>query len=104
MMCLRDSPRLFGFGPVGQKTLVKISIESRRTPAERLAEDALGLAHPVDVGRVERRHARVEGGAHAGDGLVLPDLPAVGDPVAVGDRRDHHAGAPEVPRVHGGGS
>ena len=31
-MCLRESPRLFGFGPVGQYTLVKISMESRATP------------------------------------------------------------------------
>ena len=32
MMCLRESPRLFGLGPVGQYTFVKISMESRRTP------------------------------------------------------------------------
>ena len=32
MMCLRDRPRSFGPGPVGQYTLVKISTDSRRTP------------------------------------------------------------------------
>ncbi len=34
MMCLRDSPESLGpLGPVGQYTLVKISSDSRRSPA-----------------------------------------------------------------------
>jgi hypothetical protein len=32
MMCLRDRLRSFGPGPVGQKTFVKISRPSRRSP------------------------------------------------------------------------
>ena len=35
MMCLRDSPQSFlpfGSGPTGQKTLVKTSSDSRRSP------------------------------------------------------------------------
>ena len=31
-MCLRDRPRSFAPGPVGQKTLVHTSMDSRRTP------------------------------------------------------------------------
>ncbi len=104
MMCLRERPRLFGFGPVGQKTLVKISIESRLTPLECPSEHLLGAADPVDVGGVEGGHARVERRVHALDRRVVSDLARMGDPVPVRDRRDHHAAASKMPMLHGAAS
>ena len=42
-MCLRDSPRSFTPGPVGQNTLVKISTDSRRTPCRARPSTASAL-------------------------------------------------------------
>jgi hypothetical protein len=43
-MCLRDSRRCALFGPVGPKTLVKISIDRRRWPFSACPD---GLGHGV---------------------------------------------------------
>jgi len=53
-MCLRDRPRSFGPSPVGQYTLVKTSMDSRRTPcrARPRTSSALPLAYPSAVSKV----------------------------------------------------
>ena len=99
-MCLRDRPRSFGPGPVGQKTLVKISSDSRRTPVQRPAQHRLGPGPGVDVRGVERGDALVERGGDARHGRVLLDLRSVGDPVAVGDLADFQAAAAEMTMFH----
>ena len=101
MMCLRDSPRsLWPLGPVGPKTLVKISSDSRRSPLQRLAEHRLGLGVGVDVGGVEGGDAGVQRRPHAGRGLLVLHLGAVGQPVAVRDFGDLEAGVAEISKVH----
>jgi len=46
--------------------------------AERLAQDALTLAHSIYLGRVEQRHPQVERALHD----VTGDPPGIGVPVA----------------------
>ena len=104
MMCLRDSPLLLGLGPVRQYTLVKISMESRAVPLSARPSTDSAMPEGVDVGRVEGRDAVLERGLHAGEGGVLLDLAAVGDPVAVREGGDVHARAAEVSIVHGPGA
>ena len=91
--CLRDRPRSFGPGPTGQYTLVQISRPSRRWPARARPSTASARRAGVDVGGVEGGDALVQGRLHAGQGGVLFDLVAVGQPVAVRDLRDLQAAA-----------
>jgi hypothetical protein len=99
---LAREPAVVGVRPGGPVHLGEDLDRVAAHAAQRKAEEPLGLALVVDVGGVERRHPGVEGRAHAGSRDVLADLPAVGDPVAVGDRRHHHSGAAEVAVLHRG--
>src|SRR3954451_5382386 len=67
---------------------------------QRATEHRLGLGAGVDVSGVEGSDAVVEGGAHAGEGLLLLDLAAVGEPVAVGDLADEKTAATKVSMLH----
>ena len=67
---------------------------------EGAAEDFLRLATRVDVGGVEGGDAAVERCANTGRGLVLLDLAAVRQSVAVGDLTDDQAAAAEVSEFH----
>ena len=100
MMCLRDRPRSFGPGPVGQKTLVQISSDSRRTPCRALPSTASALVPAYDVRGVEGGDAFVERRGDAGERRVLLDLGAVGDPVPVSDLADFQAAAAEMTMLH----
>jgi hypothetical protein len=67
---------------------------------ERAAEHRLGAGARVHVGGVEGGDAHVEGGPHARERGLLLDLGAVGDPVAVRDLADEHAGTAKVTELH----
>ena len=100
-MCLRERPRLLGIGARGPIDLGEdLDGVAPAPPGQGPAEDRLGPALGVDVRRVERRDARLEGGAHAGEGRILFDLVPVGDPVAVGEGGDGHTRTAEVAIVH----
>ena len=87
-------------GPIGPNTLVKISSDSRRSPfsASPSTVSALVLAYTSAVSKV--RDAGVERGPDAGLRLLVLDLRAVGQPVAVGDLGDLEAGVAEVAEIH----
>src|SRR5262249_11317295 len=55
----------------------------------------------IDIGRIERGDAELQGGAYARGRLLLLDLGAVGDPVAIGDLTDHQARPAQVTKFHG---
>src|SRR4051812_46518320 len=63
-------------------------------------EHRLRLRAGVDVSGVESRDAVVERGAHARERLLLLDLAAVRDPVAVGNLADEQAAPAEVSMLH----
>jgi len=68
---------------------------------QRLAEHRLRLGVGVDVGGVEGRDALVQRLPDAGKRRVLLHLGPVGQPVAVGDRRDLETTLAEVAELHG---
>ena len=99
-MCLRDRPRSLRPGPGGPEDLGEDLQPFAALAVERAAEHGLGPGAGVDVGGVEGGDPEVERGSHARGGGVLLDLGAVGDPVAVRDLADEHAGSAEVTKFH----
>ena len=99
-MCLRDRPRSFAPGPVGQKTLVQISMDSRRTPcsASPSTVSALVAAYTSAVSNVVMPSSRAA--ATQASAASSLDLRSVGDPVPVGDLADFQAAAAEVTMFH----
>ena len=73
-----------------------------RAPATEQRDQALRSPVPVDVRRVEERHAGVDRGVQRRQGLRLVGLaPAAADrPRAVADLGDVPAGLPEASRLH----
>ena len=67
---------------------------------EDLAQELLGVAPAVDVGRVEEVDAQVEGVVDARPGVVQVDAPAVGEPRAQADDRDDQFAVAEFPVLH----
>ena len=77
------------------------SRDSRRIPLQRRAEHRLRPRAGVHVRGVEGGDADVQRGLHAGDALLLLDLAAVGEPVAVSDLADGQTASTQPAKVHG---
>ncbi len=67
----RELPNSFGSSPIRPWTLVASTTLSRLPPAERLADDLLGLAARVDVGGVDEVDPGVERAVDDPDAVVV---------------------------------
>ena len=95
-MCLRESPSRWRLPWAGGPEHLREDFEAVAPFAlENVAKDGLRARVGVDVCRVERGDAGIEGRLHAGRRLLVFDLGGVGEPVSVNDLRDFQAGVAE---------
>src|ERR1051325_346672 len=67
---------------------------------QRATEYGFRAGTGVDVGGVEGGYAEVESGPDTGGSLLLLDLRAMRDPVAVRDLADQQAGTAKMSKLH----
>ena len=99
---MRDRPVVVVLAGAGRPVDLGEDLQALAALAlQRLAEHGLGLGVGVDVGGVEGGDALVQRLPDARERGVLLDLGPVGQPVAVGDRRDLQTARTKIADFHG---